>query len=67
MVNSEEFIGTAEYQALQTRYRINQCRYNRVRFQSKWEMVTEENHDMDFEHRNDLMGGCAKFKWRMGC
>ena len=29
-------------------------------------MVTEENHGMDFEHRNDWMGGFAKFKWRMG-
>ena len=29
-------------------------------------MVTKENHGMDFEHRNDWMGGCVKFKWRMG-
>ena len=31
MVNSEELIGTAEYLTLQARYRINRCRYNRVR------------------------------------
>ena len=30
MVNSEELIGATDYLALQTRYRINRCRYNRV-------------------------------------
>ena len=36
MVNSEESIGTTEYLTLQTRCRINRCRYNRVQlyFQS---------------------------------
>jgi hypothetical protein len=31
MVNSEELIGTTEYMTLYTKYRINRCRYNRVR------------------------------------
>jgi len=31
MVNSEELLGTTEYMTLQTRCRINLCRYNRVR------------------------------------
>ena len=31
MVNSEELIGTTEYLTLQTRCRINRCRYNRFR------------------------------------
>ena len=31
MVNSEELIGTTEYPTLCTRFRINRCRYNRVR------------------------------------
>jgi len=30
-VNSEELIGTTEYQTLYTRHLINRCRYNRVR------------------------------------
>ena len=32
MVNSEELIGTTEYATIYTRRRINQCRYNRIRF-----------------------------------
>jgi hypothetical protein len=31
MINSEELIGITEYLTLQTRCRINRCRYNRVR------------------------------------
>ena len=31
MVNSGELIGTAEYVTLYTTFRINRCRYNRVR------------------------------------
>jgi hypothetical protein len=31
MVNSDELIGTTECLTLQTRFRINRCRYNRVR------------------------------------
>ena len=31
MVNSEELIGTKEHLTLYKRYRINRCRYNRVR------------------------------------
>jgi len=31
MVNSGELIGTAEYLTLYTKFRINRCRYNRVR------------------------------------
>ena len=31
MVNSGELIGTAEYLTLCTTFRINRCRYNRVR------------------------------------
>jgi hypothetical protein len=30
VVNSEELIGTTEYQSLQTRCRTNRCRYKRV-------------------------------------
>jgi hypothetical protein len=30
MVNSDQFIGTTEYLTLQTRCRINRCRYNGV-------------------------------------
>jgi hypothetical protein len=30
MVNSDEITGTTEYLTLQTRCRINRCRYNRV-------------------------------------
>ena len=33
MVNGEELIGTTEYLTLQTRCRINRCRYNRGRLQ----------------------------------
>jgi hypothetical protein len=31
MDNSEELIGTTKYLTLYARYRINRCRYNRVR------------------------------------
>jgi hypothetical protein len=31
MVNSEELLGTTEYLTLYTRFRINRCRYSRVR------------------------------------
>jgi hypothetical protein len=31
MVNSEKLIGITEYLTLYTRFRINRCRYNRVR------------------------------------
>ena len=31
MVKSEELTGTTEYPTLYTRYRVNRCRYKRVR------------------------------------
>jgi hypothetical protein len=35
MVNNEELIGTTEYLMLQTKCRINRCRYSRVRLYIK--------------------------------
>ena len=43
MVNDEELTGTAEYLTLQTRCRINRCRYNRIRPLLP-PTVTELNH-----------------------
>jgi hypothetical protein len=48
MVNSEELIGTKEYLTLQTRYRINRCRYNRVQLYIKIRFLPHRKHVAPF-------------------
>ena len=48
MVNTEELIDTTEYLTLYTRYRINWCRYNRVRLYLQVRLV-EISHNFTTE------------------
>jgi len=44
MVNSEELVGTTECLTLYARFRMNRCRYNRVRLLFLTPLCTQKTH-----------------------